>query len=124
MANEGPPLSPSVLGTASFPKKHVSSSGGARRHVDGRWAARVGDGQSGGGSLGRLWPRSTPWAYLKNTFYPKRFQVYGGAGCLLPGSDVQSLRTTPCKHGQPLGAAPFQVSPHLIHTEKPRPLLP
>ena len=125
MANEGPPLSPSVLWDSEFSKE-------TRVQLQGRQE----DTWKAGGSMSGGWARAGVAAWVasghaahhgptsRTPFISKSFQVYWGAGCLLSGSDVQSVHTSLCKHGQPLGAAPFQVSSHLVHTEKPRPLLP
>ena len=125
----GAATQPCVVGQRVFQRDMCPAAGKTKRHVDGRWAARVGDGHRvGGGRLGRFsGHRAHHVPATRTPFISKKLSSIlgrGRLGCLLSGSDVQRVCTTLCKRGQPLGAAPFQVSLHLVHTEKPRPLLP
>lgn len=129
MANERLPLSP--VGQQGFQRNTRPAAGKIKRHVDGRWAARVGDGHRAGQAdwVASLAAERTTCLPQEHLLFRKSFQVYLGRGgwwlgCLLSGSDVQRVRAALCKRSQPLGAAPFQVSLHLVHTEKPQPLLP
>ena len=80
MANERLPLSP--VGQQGFQRNMRPAAGKTKRHMDGRWAARVGDGHRAGQAdwVASLAAERTTCLPQEHLLFRKSFQVYLGWG--------------------------------------------